>query len=167
MFGSKVNRSSFVKSSSLASDRLSVSSISPQSSPAIRNRHTQPARTRLTIKTNDSQESDNISIKSNRGQEESPSMADDHSSLSSISPQPTSNMRKRHTQPTPRRTIKINNKEDSSNNNTGQDNLSMNSIEEQSSHSTYVLLLTSTDRLEVTVTPSALKTLQMYNSVSV
>ncbi len=46
------------------------------------------------------------------------------------------------------------------------DSVSMKSTDEENDLSTYILLLTSNDRLELTLTPSALKTIQMYSQVS-
>ena len=169
----KGNRSGFIKSSSMAGDQLSSSSLSPQSSPVPRIRHTQPARTRLSPRNNNEDTTDtsddNIFFRSNRDQKsfkKSSSMASDQFSMSSISPRTSPNMRKRHAQSSRSRITKRDYSPDNNSvNKTGEDNLSLKSTEEQSSHSTYVLLLTSADRLELTVTPSALKTIQMYSQV--
>ena len=106
------------------------------------------------------------SLRSNRGTlSKSSSLASDQLSLNSFSQSPAIAARKKH-----------NGRKRVSSADTGQevtesakhsDSTSLKSSERSgSNHSTYILILTSNDRLELTVTPSALRTIMMYSNVS-
>ena len=99
------------------------------------------------------------------------SMASDQLSLVSSSPLPSPSLKKKPGQSTFRSTQSFQQGQspDLGSNvkrTLASDSISTKSTEENNDSSTYLILLTSNDRLELTLTPSALKTVLMYSQVS-